>query len=253
MEINKARHIVDECKAVYDKIAPHFAVTRRYLWEDLKPLRDYVKDGDAVLDLGCGSGRLPQLFDDLKIKYLGVDQSEAQIALARVSNPTREFVVADIRQVPRPDAAFDRVFAVAVLHHLPTRESRLAALAEMKRLAKLNATIILTNWNLMSRAAMERVRKGDWQQCGPHDFYVPWKDDGGVERARRYYHAFTADELSELAESSGAEIISQYYSSQGAVSDREAGENLITIISFTRKGRENTRKGRDKRGQAPRL
>ncbi|PIX02803.1 SAM-dependent methyltransferase, partial [bacterium (Candidatus Gribaldobacteria) CG_4_8_14_3_um_filter_42_11] len=41
-----------------------------------------VKDGDKVLDVGCGNGRLVKAFENKKISYLGVDNSEKLIKLA---------------------------------------------------------------------------------------------------------------------------------------------------------------------------
>ena len=60
-------NFIKQNKEVYNKIAKLFSKTRKFLWYDLEPLVKYTKNGDKILDLGCGNGRLYQLFSDLSI------------------------------------------------------------------------------------------------------------------------------------------------------------------------------------------
>jgi trans-aconitate 2-methyltransferase len=73
-----------------------------------------------VLDVGCGPGNSTAL---LAARYpeaeiVGLDSSPEMIAAARKSLPEAEFVLADIAAY-EPRAAFDLVFANAVLHWVP--------------------------------------------------------------------------------------------------------------------------------------
>ncbi len=97
-------------KDVYNRIAKYFWHSRQFVWDDLKPLARFVKAGDRVLDVGCGSGRLVRLFEPLRVTYVGLDQSEALLTIAKQQFPNLEFVLGDMGQLPFPDASFDQVY-----------------------------------------------------------------------------------------------------------------------------------------------
>ena len=188
MDQDEADKFVEQNRAVYNRIAPLFSDTRAELWEDLKPLGRYAKDGDRVLDLGCGNGRLNQLFAGVSVDYVGVDQSEELLVLARAAYPSGRYILADMRLVPLPDHEFDAVYCVAALHHLPTRANQIEALREMKRLAKPGAPLVVTNWNLLeSDDAQARIRRGEGQKIGENDFIVSWKNSQGEIIGERDY------------------------------------------------------------------
>ena len=67
-------------------------------------LAKLIKPDDAILDAGCGYGRLLTLLPtDWRGPYLGVDLSPALIAKARELHPRRalnHFVVADLLNLP---------------------------------------------------------------------------------------------------------------------------------------------------------
>src|SRR3989338_7438836 len=136
---------INQNRETYNKIANHVSGTREYVWQDLKPLKAYTKDGDRILDVGCGNGRLYQMFQDLSIAYTGVDQSEGLITLAREKFPAGKFDIAEMTHLPYADQSFDIVYCIAAFQHMPTQETRLKALAEMKRVLVPGGYIALTN------------------------------------------------------------------------------------------------------------
>jgi len=83
MDKNYAQYLLYKTRENYDLIAEPFSGTRQFIWEDLKPLAEYVKDGDKVLDVGCGNGRLLELFQGKNADYIGVDSSEELIKIAK--------------------------------------------------------------------------------------------------------------------------------------------------------------------------
>lgn len=217
---------INQNRETYNTIAKHFSGTREYIWDDLKPLKAFAKDGDRILDVGCGNGRLYQMFQDLSIAYTGVDQSEGLITLAREKFPAGQFVVAEMTELPFPDQSFSIVYCIAAFQHMPTRVTRLKALSEMKRVLAPGGHIILTNWNLFSKTASARH-----PQFAPGDFIIPWKSGTtGEVLAERYYHGFTLSELEELFSASELHIVEQYYSWKGEKSNQEEATNIVSVI-----------------------
>lgn len=87
----------------------------------------------AALDVGCGTGRW---LTELKARapfVAGLDVSGAMLARARAAHPDVRFVRARAERLPWRDAAFDRVIAIKLLHHLADRR---ALFAEARRVLK---------------------------------------------------------------------------------------------------------------------
>jgi trans-aconitate methyltransferase len=78
--------------------------------------------GEAILDLGCGTGHLTARIAAAGADVLGVDSSPEMIAEARRSYPGLRFEVGDARALAAVDR-FDAVFSNAVLHWIPDAEA----------------------------------------------------------------------------------------------------------------------------------
>ena len=106
MDKNYAQYLVKKTISDYDTISEHFSNTRSFMWQDLEFIKKYISNGDKVLDLGCGNGRLIDLLKDLDIKYVGIDSSEKLISLAKQKYPKHEFLKANALKLPFKDNSF---------------------------------------------------------------------------------------------------------------------------------------------------
>jgi ribosomal protein L11 methylase PrmA len=101
-----------------------------------------VVAGEAVLDVGCGTGTLA-LAAKRRVgasgSVRGIDASEEMIDRARAKSARCglpvTFEVAAAQSLPFADAAFDVVLCSLAVHHLP-EDARVGALAEMRRVLK---------------------------------------------------------------------------------------------------------------------
>ena len=107
-----------------------------------------VRDGDAVLDVGSGTGALAAAVAAMapSSRIAGVDPAAAYVALAqsRHGGPCIHFEVGSAQQMPFETARFDRTLALLVLNFIPDVRQ---ALGEMKRVTKPKGTIAAAVWD----------------------------------------------------------------------------------------------------------
>lgn len=101
--------------------------------ELLEELVAGTRPGGSALDLGCGAGgHIGRYLADRGLRVTGVDFSERSIGIARRLNPSMSFVVADIRELPFPDASAAAITAFYCLIY-GTEDDVVAALSECRR------------------------------------------------------------------------------------------------------------------------
>ncbi len=229
--------IIQKNKDIYNRIAAHFSDTRREVWNTFVPLAEYAKSGDRILDLGCGNGRLYQLFEkdkEKKLTYVGVDFSEELLKSAHERHPSIEFRLGDLREIPAQNEEFDIVYCLAAFHHLPTDEDRARSLREVARVLKSGGYFIMTNWNLYADWAKQKVAAGEYKIGEKSDEYiVPWKNPEGKVMGDRYYYSFTPEQLEHYLGEAGFMVEKQYYDKAWWAKSEKDGQNIVTI---TKKG-----------------
>jgi len=222
-----AKYLLGKTKEDYNLLAEDFSRTRSVVWEELKLLGKYISPGDKILDLGCGNGRLLQIFGEKNIEYFGVDNSEKLIKIAKEKylHPPQvfgtqkfgrariSFQVTDALNLPFSDNFFDKVYSIAVLHHIPSTEFRLQFLKEIRRVLKPGGLLILTVWNLWQiKTAWKLLIKNTIlrffgkSKLDFKDILYPWRDPKGKVIIQRYFHLFTKRELENLCKSTGLRI-----------------------------------------------
>lgn len=98
--------------------------------------------GDSVVELGAGFGRLANEYTGYR-KAVLLDLSGVQLDAARdrLREDSRyEVVEGDIFHLPFPDASFDSVVCIRVIHHFADPRP---AIAEMARVLKPGGTLVL--------------------------------------------------------------------------------------------------------------
>ncbi|HUW72183.1 MAG TPA: methyltransferase domain-containing protein [Candidatus Humimicrobiaceae bacterium] len=218
MEREYAEYLLEKTKEDYNLIAEDFSRTRWNIWSEFNIFRDFIKEGDKILDVGCGNGRLLKILKDKKIKYTGVDVSEKLLEIAKKRYPQNNFLVADNLNLPFLDNNFDKVFSVAVLHTIPSEDLRKKAISELKRVLKPGGLLFITVWDLWRKDTFLLLLKYSFlkligkSKLDFGDALVPWST-----KTKRFYHFFTKKELRSLVEITGFSIVKR------GVSKNEAG------------------------------
>lgn len=188
----------------------------------------FVKSGDVVLDFGCGNGRLLDSLEIENIVYKGVDPVPEFIGIARqkyqdvtafdqsargLATKTKrsiEFKAMDFDvdnfKIDFPDKYFNHIFAIAVFHHLPSRELRKNVLKEFKRILKDDGRIFISVWNLWQGNHLFEILKFFLMKISGKidldygDLFIPYTTADKKITIQRYHHAFTKRELKNMAE-----------------------------------------------------
>ena len=229
--------ILDKLLAVnqifYTELARPFADSRSTRQTGLQQVVRSLNGVRSLLDVGCGNGRLAQAVDEagLTLRYTGVDASDALLAIAAqyagaLSNVTATFLQVDISRddwaskVPASD--YEAIALLAVLHHIPGWERRVALLRALRGLLAADGMIIVSVWQFLNE---ERLRRKivPWQEVGLHesdlepgDYLLDWHRGGS---GLRYCHLVDESELSALAGAAGLAVSDLFYADG-------AGENL---------------------------
>ena len=112
--------------------------------------------GMRLLDAGCGTGR--RLHGTGASLAIGVDLCPEMLAAGNAGD--FEALVADVRDLPLPDAAFDVLWCRLVIGHLPDCAP---VYAELARVADAGARLVITDFHPAAHAAGHRrnFRQGD--------------------------------------------------------------------------------------------
>lgn len=104
-----------------------------------------LRGDEHVLDVGCASGTLTAQWANRAGSGVGVDFSQRLVDEANAAHGGEglEFRAAEAAVLPFPDATFDRVVCFNVLLSLPDHEYVGRAIAEILRVARPGARIVL--------------------------------------------------------------------------------------------------------------
>ena len=238
-----AQQLLEKTRRDYDAIALSFSETRERVY-DLQLLVSDVKSGERVLDVGCGNGRLLDALP-VGVEYTGGDTSEQMIAIAKsrhiIPLPTIRFLRCDILSLPFAPASFDHVFALAVLHHIPSSVLRQQAVAQLVQVVKPGGRITITVWDLRHWYWLRRYHL--WRLLfGLHpkeydrgDCLIPWRR-GVAHPLMRYVHTFTRKELQALLRDAGCDILAETHTrNYMIVARRPVAEKMHSMYGKRRK------------------
>ena len=106
-----------------------------------------IRDGDIVLDVGCGTGALSATLARVAgaSKIVGLDPSKGFIEYARtqVADPRVTFEPGDAQDLPYSDGSFDRCMALLIVNFVPDAPK---AANEMRRVTKSGGVVATTMW-----------------------------------------------------------------------------------------------------------
>ena len=117
-----------------------------------------VRDGDAVLDVGSGTGALTTAVATAapSSRIVGIDPAASYVAFAKARHPADRirFEVGDAQRLLFGDRTFDRTLSLLVLNFIPDRSK---ALDEMIRVTRRGGTVASAVWDYGEGMEMLRI------------------------------------------------------------------------------------------------
>jgi SAM-dependent methyltransferase len=117
-----------------------------------------VRDGEAVLDVGSGTGALAAAVVSIapSSHITGVDPAAPYVAFAQARHPGNQirFEVGDAQQLRFADRRFDHTLSLLVLNFIPNRSQ---ALGEMIRVTRSGGTVSSAVWDYGQGMEMLRI------------------------------------------------------------------------------------------------
>jgi ubiquinone/menaquinone biosynthesis C-methylase UbiE len=143
---------------------------QRAIEMEIREILKRLKNGDRVLDIGCGNGYSTVQFASRKrIQIRGVDYlremiEQARIRLAHVADSlqgTVEFDVGDIMDLKEPSETYDKVIVIRVIINLSEWPRQLEGLREAARVLKRGGILLLSEATLQGWQRLNRFRR-EW-------------------------------------------------------------------------------------------
>jgi SAM-dependent methyltransferase len=159
-----------------------------------------VRDGDAVLDVGSGTGALAEAIAAVTPSRLivGIDQSTPYVTRAQQRHRAGRirFAVGDARHLPFAGDTFDRTLSLLILNFVPDPAG---AVTEMSRVTRPGGTISAAVWDYGGAMEMLRVF---WEEAIDLDAGAADRDERRMPLCRRGELAalWRANELQDVIE-----------------------------------------------------
>ncbi len=174
-------------KAGYNKAAKSYSSEFRDQFKNEKHLArlvEVLKPHSKVLDVGCGAGKpIDSYLVSKGMQVIGIDISEAQIALAKESVSEASYEVRDMSELTDGEYQVDAVVSFYAIFHTP-RENHVELLKRFKSFLKPSGYLLIT------------MGSSDWE--GKEDNFC------GSEM---YWSHYGAGKNKQLIQEAGFEII----------------------------------------------
>jgi ubiquinone/menaquinone biosynthesis C-methylase UbiE len=149
-------------------------------------LLNYLKKGDSILDVGCGTGKVSNYLDEKGYKITGIDLNEKALEENHQRNANIIYKVADVTtRLPFENSSFDAIIVSYVFVSIIAKEKQKLAAEEIKRVLKKGGYLWLCEATY-SPEYIERYKLGK-DLVGEDLIALSLDNEGHVKRIIRHY------------------------------------------------------------------
>ena len=137
-----------ELEEYYGKFCEDKRLTRKHgqveFRTSMKYIHDYLKDGDRILDIGAGTGRYSVALANEGYDVDAIELVKYNLGMLKAKKSTVKAYQGSALDLSRyDDETFDVTLLFGPMYHLFTREDKIKALSEAKRVTKTNGIIFV--------------------------------------------------------------------------------------------------------------
>ena len=204
-----------------------------------------IKQGNSLLDVGCGQGRYSLAFAKAGVNVTGYDTSDVLLSEAKRISATMElsvkWVLGDMREIPFENQ-FDAVTSMDALGFFEEDADNQKAITQMAKTLRpgghlamlvVNGFRILNNFQRFTLEEQEGLIVEIEREPLPERKAVreelSFKNINGESTYERYQRLYSAEELSELVNNSGFAIRNIFSNFTGAQFDPNSSEKIVLV------------------------
>lgn len=188
-------------KETYDRIAKDYAERDKANVPESKDVIDALnyfseklEEGSFILDIGSGGGRDAKFLSDKNFKVTGIDNSTEMLRSAESNAPKATFMEMDFEDLKFPDNSFDGIWANASLHHVP-KINLPATLEKIYQILKNDGLFFI------------KIKQGESDGIRENEKFG--------EKIQRWFSYYKKDEVADILEKIGFQIIKSEITNDG--------------------------------------
>ena len=190
----------------YNLISESFNNSRVRIWNTVKLFLDNYNYNDTLLDCGCGNGKNMIYANTLGYNSEGFDISENLLNIC--SEKGLNVYYSDVLNF-NCNKKYNKILAIAVLHHLETEEEQKKAIINLSNSLSNNGTLLVSFWSKEKKYGTDTniiKNKCDYRDFNVGPNYVKWKLNSN-NIINRFYYIHDNNSIINLAKSIGLNYI----------------------------------------------
>jgi len=185
-----------------------------------------LRDGQSVLDVGCGFGGAFELLNRHVHDALltGVNIDPRQLELCRQIEPLHgnrlQWELADACRLPFPDASFERVLCIEAMFHFASRRT---FFAEVARVLKPGGVLVASD--IIIAVSARQFETPDFAIEAPiSDGFGPWPDFWGTDADHRVLGAAAGLKCTSLVDATANTLPSHRFTAPSSPGEPASGD-----------------------------
>lgn len=171
--------------------------------DPLRPLFEkYSRQGDLMLEGGCGMGQYLTFYKELGRKVVGLDFAQNTLKNLRKRSGDLWLCAGDVANLPFPDETFDLYYSGGVVEHFEGGATE--SLREARRVLKKTGVLLISvPYYSPLRKILLPLKKSEWREVEKAEI-----DKGEVFNGKKFFqYAYQTGEFEKMLNGAGLRVI----------------------------------------------